>query len=120
MAVQSGANLLLAAASKDRTLRLWKFDAEDSVDHPSKIRAYKVLRGHNASMQSIAAQPSGDMVLAIITYSLVDNDYIHDVECVKIIFMHFPLFIKFSRCVLVLGTVELIYGRQMSLMQKVT
>ncbi|CAK9168681.1 unnamed protein product [Ilex paraguariensis] len=62
MAVESTADLLVATASKDRTLRLWKFDAEQSLDHPSKIRAFKVLRGHNASVQSIAAQPSGDMV----------------------------------------------------------
>ncbi|XP_039011226.1 ribosome biogenesis protein WDR12 homolog [Hibiscus syriacus] len=47
---------------KDRTLRLWKFHTEDSSDHPAKIRAFKILRGHNASVQSIAAKTSGDMI----------------------------------------------------------
>uniref|UniRef100_A0A5B7AT01 Ribosome biogenesis protein WDR12 homolog n=1 Tax=Davidia involucrata TaxID=16924 RepID=A0A5B7AT01_DAVIN len=60
--VESGTDVLVATASKDRTLRLWKFDAEESMDHPMKIRAFKILRGHNASVQSVAAQPSGDMV----------------------------------------------------------
>ncbi|TYH52203.1 hypothetical protein ES332_D09G011100v1 [Gossypium tomentosum] len=52
----------VATASKDRTLRLWKFDAEDSTDHPARIRAFKILRGHNASVHSIAAKTSGDMI----------------------------------------------------------
>jgi len=32
------------------------------VDHVMKIRAYKVLKGHSASVQSISSAPSGDMV----------------------------------------------------------
>lgn len=52
----------VATASKDSTLRLWKFSAEEPVNHPIKIRAFKILRGHRASVQSVAAQTSGDMV----------------------------------------------------------
>ncbi|KAK2989852.1 hypothetical protein RJ640_025511, partial [Escallonia rubra] len=60
--VENDKGALVATASKDKTLRLWMFDAEESRGGPTKIRAYKTLRGHNASVQSIAAQPSGDMV----------------------------------------------------------
>ncbi|XVF14389.1 hypothetical protein REPUB_Repub09cG0054500 [Reevesia pubescens] len=35
---------------------------EDSSDHPANIRAFKILRGHNAAVQSVAAKTSGDMV----------------------------------------------------------
>ncbi|XVF60674.1 hypothetical protein PTKIN_Ptkin08bG0067100 [Pterospermum kingtungense] len=52
----------VATASKDRTLRLWKFDAEDSSDHPARIRAFKILHGHNVPVQSVVAKTSGDMV----------------------------------------------------------
>ncbi|XP_010258084.1 PREDICTED: ribosome biogenesis protein WDR12 homolog [Nelumbo nucifera] len=56
-------DLRIATASKDHTLRLWKFDAGQRVlDHPMKIRAFKILQGHKSSIQSVAAQPSGDMV----------------------------------------------------------
>lgn len=55
-------DLPVATASKDRTLRLWKFDIGDAVNQPTKIRTCKILRGHNASVQSVVAQPSGDMV----------------------------------------------------------
>ncbi|PSR87723.1 Ribosome biogenesis protein [Actinidia chinensis var. chinensis] len=60
--MESSTVVSIATASKDRTLRLWKFDAEESFDHPKKIRSYKILTGHNASVQSVTAQPSGDMV----------------------------------------------------------
>ncbi|KAK8631658.1 hypothetical protein V6N13_028440 [Hibiscus sabdariffa] len=53
---------IVATASKDQTLRLWKFDAEDSSDQPARLRAFKILRGHNASVHSVAAKTSGDMV----------------------------------------------------------
>ncbi|PIM98613.1 Microtubule binding protein YTM1 (contains WD40 repeats) [Handroanthus impetiginosus] len=53
---------IVATASKDRTLRLWKFGIEKSLDQPKKIGAFKILRGHTAAVQSIAAEPSGDMV----------------------------------------------------------
>ncbi|GFZ19243.1 transducin/WD40 repeat-like superfamily protein [Actinidia rufa] len=49
----------IATASKDRTLRLWKRNPSIIL---KKIRSYKILTGHNASVQSVTAQPSGDMV----------------------------------------------------------
>ncbi|EOA20689.1 hypothetical protein CARUB_v10001003mg [Capsella rubella] len=52
----------VATASKDRTLRLFKFDPDESVDSSTRVRAYKILRGHKASVQSVAAQKLGDMV----------------------------------------------------------
>ncbi|KAJ4981075.1 hypothetical protein NE237_031912 [Protea cynaroides] len=55
-------NLCVATASKDRTLRLWKFDVDEALNHPTKIRAFKILNGHKSSIQSVAAQTSGDMV----------------------------------------------------------
>ncbi|XP_065855380.1 ribosome biogenesis protein WDR12 homolog [Euphorbia lathyris] len=54
--------MTLATASKDQTLRLWKFDEEESKDNPTTVRAFKVLRGHNASVQSVAADTSGNMI----------------------------------------------------------
>ncbi|KAF3638461.1 putative folate transporter 1, chloroplastic-like [Capsicum annuum] len=58
----NGADQIVATASKDRTLRLWKFDSDESSDQIKRIRAFKILRGHNASLQSVAANPAGDMV----------------------------------------------------------
>ncbi|KAL5739201.1 hypothetical protein ACOSP7_028122 [Xanthoceras sorbifolium] len=55
-------NVTVATASKDQTLRLWKLDVEELISNPKKIRAYKILRGHKASVQSIAAHASGDMI----------------------------------------------------------
>ncbi|CAN8236305.1 unnamed protein product [Cochlearia groenlandica] len=55
-------NATVATASKDRTLRLFKVDTADSVDSTTKVRAYKILRGHKASVQSVVAHKSGDMV----------------------------------------------------------
>ncbi|GLT72193.1 hypothetical protein SLA2020_441470 [Shorea laevis] len=55
-------SITVATASKDRTLRLWKFDTEERVNNPIKIRAFKILRGHRGSVQSVAAKTSGDMV----------------------------------------------------------
>ncbi|KAG2710986.1 hypothetical protein I3843_04G051200 [Carya illinoinensis] len=52
----------LATASKDRTLRLWKFDTEEPINNPINVRAFKILRGHRESVQSVAAQKTGDMV----------------------------------------------------------
>lgn len=52
----------IATASKDKTVRLWKFDVEDSTEQSTRIRAYKILSGHNASIQSVAADPSGDRI----------------------------------------------------------
>ncbi|XP_043711024.1 ribosome biogenesis protein WDR12 homolog isoform X2 [Telopea speciosissima] len=55
-------NICVATASKDRTLRLWKFDVDEVLDHPTKVRAFKILNGHKSSVQTVAAQTSGDMV----------------------------------------------------------
>ncbi|CAN0898642.1 Ribosome biogenesis protein WDR12 homolog, partial [Linum grandiflorum] len=52
----------LATASKDHTVRLWKMDSEEPKKSPAKIRPFKILRGHNASVQSVAAQTSGNMI----------------------------------------------------------
>ncbi|KAK9125205.1 hypothetical protein Scep_014051 [Stephania cephalantha] len=60
--LESSSSLCVATASKDRTLRLWKFDSEVPIGHPAKVRAYKTLKGHKSSVQSIAAHPSGAMV----------------------------------------------------------
>ncbi|XP_050227697.1 ribosome biogenesis protein WDR12 homolog [Mercurialis annua] len=57
-----GDSVTLATASKDQTLRLWKFDTEKLQNNSSKLRAFKVLRGHNASVQSVAAEKSGTMI----------------------------------------------------------
>ncbi|KAG5624788.1 hypothetical protein H5410_010006, partial [Solanum commersonii] len=59
---QDGADQIVATASKDRTLQLWKFDADEPSDQIKRIKAYKILHGHNASVQSVAANPTGDMV----------------------------------------------------------
>ncbi|KAL5728197.1 WD repeat-containing protein 12 [Ranunculus cassubicifolius] len=53
--VESNTNLHVATASKDRTLRLWKFDAEEPSNQPRKITSYKVLKGHTASVQSVVS-----------------------------------------------------------------
>lgn len=51
----------IATGSKDKTLRLWKFDATKSVDL-QKNSAYKILRGHTDSVMSISSAPSNDMI----------------------------------------------------------
>ncbi|KAK7282730.1 hypothetical protein RIF29_11736 [Crotalaria pallida] len=52
----------LATASKDRTLRLWKLNVEEDTNYPMRTMAFKILRGHKASVQSVAALSSGEMV----------------------------------------------------------
>ncbi|XP_068303711.1 ribosome biogenesis protein WDR12 homolog [Pyrus communis] len=59
---KGGESVTVAAASKDRTLRLWKFNAEETRKNPLRIRAFKILHGHTAAVQSVAAQTSGNMV----------------------------------------------------------
>ncbi|KAL6526493.1 hypothetical protein OROGR_015583 [Orobanche gracilis] len=44
---------IVVTASKDTTLRLWKFGIEESLNQPKKIRAFRILRGHTAAVQSI-------------------------------------------------------------------
>ncbi|XP_068655430.1 ribosome biogenesis protein WDR12 homolog [Aristolochia californica] len=52
----------LATASKDRTLRLWKLDAAETVTYPAKLRPFKILKGHALSVLSVSSGPSGDMI----------------------------------------------------------
>ncbi|MQL73330.1 hypothetical protein Taro_005671 [Colocasia esculenta] len=59
---QRDGTLYVGTASKDRTLRLWKFDTVEPVKNMEKVRAFKVLNGHTAAVQSITSEPSGDMV----------------------------------------------------------
>lgn len=59
---ESGTDHVVATASKDRTLRLFKFGTEENSNQLKKIQAFKTLRGHNASVQCIAVEPSGDMI----------------------------------------------------------
>ncbi|KAG5084911.1 hypothetical protein JHK82_052308 [Glycine max] len=54
--------ITVATASKDRTLRLWKLNAEGPVNNPMRVRAYKIFRGHKSSVNCVAAQTSGEMV----------------------------------------------------------
>lgn len=60
--VESSNDMHVATSSKDKTIRLWKFDAEDTLDNPMNIRSFRILRGHNAAVQTIAGQASGDML----------------------------------------------------------
>lgn len=54
--------LHVATGSKDRSLCLYKCDTSASMDSPKRVGAYKILRGHTASVQSIAVDPSRDMI----------------------------------------------------------
>ncbi|KAK4487750.1 hypothetical protein RD792_005577 [Penstemon davidsonii] len=87
--VQNADDQIVATASKDRTLRLWKIGAEQSLDQPKRISAFKILRGHTAAVQSIAAQPSGDMVCSgswdctISLYNINASDSEGDIVSVK-------------------------------------
>lgn len=45
-----------------------KFNPKEAINHGMKIRAFKVLHGHKASVQSVAAQTSGEMVLCFILF----------------------------------------------------
>ncbi|RID73463.1 hypothetical protein BRARA_B00615, partial [Brassica rapa] len=59
---QGGESVTVATASKDRTLRLFKVDTAESGDSTTRVRAYKILRGHKASVQSVVAEKHGNMV----------------------------------------------------------
>ncbi|KAM0033474.1 putative transcription factor WD40-like family [Helianthus debilis subsp. tardiflorus] len=54
-------NTVVATGSKDKTVKLWKVYAEPRAEN-LKIAAYRTLRGHTASVQSVAAQPTANMV----------------------------------------------------------
>nr|XP_043616897.1 ribosome biogenesis protein WDR12 homolog [Erigeron canadensis] len=58
---ENKSNLVVATGSKDKTVKLWKVDAA-ALEENLKIRAYRTLCGHTASVQSLAAHPTGDMV----------------------------------------------------------
>ncbi|XP_019181280.1 PREDICTED: ribosome biogenesis protein WDR12 homolog isoform X1 [Ipomoea nil] len=85
----NGGDELVATASKDRTVRFWKIDADEILEQPKRIRAYKILRGHNASVQSIAAQPSGEMVCSgswdctINLWQANDSDAVSETVSIK-------------------------------------
>ncbi|KAI3934453.1 hypothetical protein MKW92_036244 [Papaver armeniacum] len=57
----------VATASKERTVRLWMLDAEETTNN---VRAFKILRGHSSSVQSVAPQPSREMDLLFHEYNL--------------------------------------------------
>ncbi|KAJ4912100.1 Transducin/WD40 repeat-like superfamily protein [Raphanus sativus] len=59
---QGAESVTVATASKDRTLRLFKVDTSESGDSTTRVRAYKILRGHKASVQSVVAEKHGTMV----------------------------------------------------------
>ncbi|CAH8361131.1 unnamed protein product [Eruca vesicaria subsp. sativa] len=52
----------VATASKDRTLRLFKVGTDESGDSTARVGAYKILRGHKASVTTVAAQKYGSKV----------------------------------------------------------
>nr|GMD76572.1 ribosome biogenesis protein WDR12 homolog [Ipomoea batatas] len=87
--VVDGGDELVATASKDRTVRFWKIDADEILEQPKSIRSYKILRGHNASVQSIAAQPSGEMVCSgswdctINLWQANDSDAVSETVSIK-------------------------------------
>ncbi|XP_048328775.2 ribosome biogenesis protein WDR12 homolog [Ziziphus jujuba] len=59
---EGGESVTVASASKDQTLRLWKFNTGEHLKSPLKVKAFKILRGHRSSVESVASQTSGDMV----------------------------------------------------------
>ncbi|KAL0728048.1 hypothetical protein Bca4012_024141 [Brassica carinata] len=61
-AVDGAESVTVATASKDRTLRLFKVDTVESGDSTTRVRAYKILRGHKASVQNVVAEKHGSMV----------------------------------------------------------
>ncbi|TKW35674.1 hypothetical protein SEVIR_2G390300v4 [Setaria viridis] len=60
--VGTESSLHVVTGSKDRSLRLYKCDTSVSMDYPKRVGAYKILRGHTSSVQSIAVDPSRDML----------------------------------------------------------
>lgn len=86
-------NLVVATGSKDKTVKLWKvsflkkftrntllkmklydnfFSMSKILAEPNaenlKIGAYRTLRGHTAAVQSVAAQPTADMVFFLFSF----------------------------------------------------
>ncbi|TVU19850.1 hypothetical protein EJB05_36025 [Eragrostis curvula] len=60
--VATEGNLHVVTGSKDRSLRLFKSETSISMDYPKRIGAYKILRGHMSSVQSVAVDPSKEML----------------------------------------------------------
>lgn len=54
-------NKVVATGSKDRTVKLWKFDPEPLSEN-LKISSFRTLVGHTASVQSLASQPNGNLI----------------------------------------------------------
>ncbi|KAJ4882755.1 Transducin/WD40 repeat-like superfamily protein [Raphanus sativus] len=70
-------NVTVATGAKDRTLRLFKVDTAESGDPTTRVGAYKVLRGHKASVASVAAQKYGSKICSgswDCTINLWDTD----------------------------------------------
>ncbi|KAK3140126.1 hypothetical protein QOZ80_5AG0396340 [Eleusine coracana subsp. coracana] len=60
--VETKGGLHVVTGSKDRSLCLFKSETSIGMNHPSRIGAYKILRGHTSSVQSIAVDPSKEML----------------------------------------------------------
>lgn len=59
---ETDGSLHVVTGSKDRSLRLFKFDTSVTKDSPKQIGAYKILPGHSLAVQSIAVDPSRNMI----------------------------------------------------------
>ncbi|CAN6184327.1 unnamed protein product [Urochloa humidicola] len=60
--VETEGSLHVATGSNDRSPHLYKYDASGSMDYPKQVGAYKILRGHTSSVQSIAVDPARDIL----------------------------------------------------------
>ncbi|XP_052619703.1 ribosome biogenesis protein WDR12 homolog [Lactuca sativa] len=58
---ENDTNKVVATGSKDRTVKLWKFDPEPLSEN-LKISSFRTLVGHTASVQSLASQPNGNLI----------------------------------------------------------
>ncbi|KAI3854688.1 hypothetical protein MKW92_042591 [Papaver armeniacum] len=61
----------VATASKDMTVRLWKFDADEPTNN---VRDFKILQGHSSSVQSVAPQPSREMDSTTNLWRTIESD----------------------------------------------
>ncbi|CAA6657396.1 unnamed protein product [Spirodela intermedia] len=62
--MESSSIIYVGTASKDRTLRFWKVDADEPSKNLKKVEPFTVLNGHTSAVQSISSEPSGDMLWA--------------------------------------------------------
>lgn len=58
---ENDTNMVVATGSKDRTVKLWKFDTELQEEN-LKLSSFRTLRGHTASVQTLASHPNGNMI----------------------------------------------------------